>query len=810
MTELVNILKWLMLLFVVSFFMRPYLRVRKLKLPDSGFALSLGLGTALSFYLAWILSAIGLYPFDEHCLITFVCLALLPMGVLLIGVLLPTLKTGRGQGLAGARAESRKRKASDGHAWTDAFTAYLADFEWKRFLIGFALFAVLFVVIVWIRGFKSDLNCQTEQYMDFGFVNAIYRQRCAVPEDIWFGGKQLNYYYLGQACTVYLCRLSGVTPAYGYTFMLATIFAAVACMILSLVYAILCRILPENRSGNTDETVDENKKDNGNVNGNVNGNDNGNRKRICIPALCGGVTALLMSCFAGNGHYLYYGIIIPILEKITGKSLSYRPEGYFFPDSTVYIGYYPETDDRGKNEFLSYSVILGDLHAHMINLLFVVPLLALAIDYALDDEKQRFLKRLFDVRLVLVSILLSLYMGCNYWDLPIYFVICGALVLFHDLAVYATARSSRSGKGSHWVAGKKDAHTNSAAGKKDAHTNSTAGKKDAHTTSAAGWKSVFLMIGEVLLKGAWMFGFAKLLAIPFETGFVKMMSGIRICQNHSPLYKFLLLWGIPYLIAGVLLIKVLTNLVNQKKKLAALMLLVLILCAAGLTLMPEVIYVQDIYGETYARFNTMFKLTYQAFLLFGIVTGLAAGIFLADGKKKIAIPVMCLVLLLSGFFVTGVHQFMGNVLDAGEREGADVCDFLLKDPELYAEMNAIHLINSDPREKVRILEVGGDSYSPDNKVSVFTGACTYVGWSVHEWMWRGDWDSVGMRGGEVRFFYEAGDENYCKNFLAENGIDYVFAGPREYTKYAVYEAGFAPLCEEVFRSEEGYCLYRVR
>ena len=38
----------------------------------------------------------------------------------------------------------------------------------------------------------------------------------------------------------------------------------------------------------------------------------------------------------------------------------------------------------------------------------------------------------------------------------------------------------------------------------------------------------------------------------------------------------------------------------------------------GLALLPEIVYVKDIYSGSYKRANTMFKLTYQAFIMFGI------------------------------------------------------------------------------------------------------------------------------------------------------------------------------------------------
>ena len=42
-----------------------------------------------------------------------------------------------------------------------------------------------------------------------------------------------------------------------------------------------------------------------------------------------------------------------------------------------------------------------------------------------------------------------------------------------------------------------------------------------------------------------------------------------------------------------------------------------------LVLLPELIYVKDIYSGDYKRANTMFKLTYQSYILFGIVMSYA-------------------------------------------------------------------------------------------------------------------------------------------------------------------------------------------
>ena len=42
---------------------------------------------------------------------------------------------------------------------------------------------------------------------------------------------------------------------------------------------------------------------------------------------------------------------------------------------------------------------------------------------------------------------------------------------------------------------------------------------------------------------------------------------------------------------------------------------------SGLIVISEFVYVRDIYESRNARANTMFKLTYQAYMLFGMTMG---------------------------------------------------------------------------------------------------------------------------------------------------------------------------------------------
>lgn len=730
--ELLQVLKWIAMCFMVSCFMRPFLHYKNLKLFDAGFSLSLGLGTALSFFTAWLLATITPLKFDSCT--SYFALILLALAACIF-----------------KRIISGRKNNSD-----PSFFAPQTSESIRHFVIGFLLFAILFLIAVWVKGFNPAITNDTEKFMDFGFVQTIYRQKSAIPEDLWFSGETLNYYYLGHAACVFLCRLSFVTPEYGYNLMLCSIFAMSFTMILSAVSSFLASGYLTAKSH----------------------------------AVIGGTVAASLACFGANGHYLVFGVIAPILEKITNRPFRYNDYGYFCPDSTVYIGTYPETLDKGKTEFLSYTLTLGDLHAHAINIIFVIPLIAMLFDLALDmknediqDEnvldslskindpgyliKKAILSVFSDYRIIVIGILLGLFRGTNYWDFPIYFVISGAVILFTDLK----REGMRAGT-----------------------------------------------ILKVLLKGAFILAIGTLCILPFSLHFEKMASQICFANNHSPFYKIVIIWGIPFIISILFL---LYTGVHRKDKnqnenkitkvmLSNLAMTAIILCAAGLVLVPEIIYVKDIYGEKFARFNTMFKLTYQAFVLFSMSMGIAAGVWLNRRKKALALITIVISAILSTYIFVAIKQLIGNVFNPVERIGISAFDPLYDDESLLAETSAIYIINSDPSENIHIMEKYGHSYSPECRISVFTGACTVAGWEVHEWMWRNNWDIVAQREGEIGYFYMSGDQGYCKDIIDKYDLDYIFVGPAEWGEYAVNTDGFSEYCEKIPVSEDPtLALYKV-
>ncbi len=670
---------WLAVVFSVSFFMRPFMPCSSVKFGNSAFALCFGMGLLLCFYPAWTVSALtGISYGDILVYTSFIVMAFIGFAVKRFAVHKP----------------------------------YVTKEEITSHINGFAVFSVIFLLFFWFIGFNPLVDPGTENYMDYGFIKAIFRQQTAVPNDIWFSGTKLNYYYLGQAASTYLIRLAHTTPEYGYNLMLCTFIATVFEGVYEIVYGVAGYLLKDHP-----------------------------KRSLC--ARWGGITGGGVAAFASNCHWIVYGLF-------TGS--------YWIPDPTVFIRTELGDPDNGKNEFPAYSVILGDLHAHVINVIFVLPLIAILLDhcFAKKEEKKG---RLYS--LLLISVMLGVFKGSNYWDFAIYYVITGAVIVFTEL------------------------------------------KRDGLNARS---------LGIIASKAVTVTAVSVIAIIPFTMNFIKMESGVAFCEVHSPLYKLAVLWLVP-VAASIILIMLMYPAGKReyvKDRVAASGLLAMTLCTIGLVITPEVVYVIDIYGSANSRFNTMFKLTYQAFLLFAIIIGIGFAICLyrvivKDSARKIMIALTAVYAILSVASVSytpySIYRWFGNVFDAKARKGISSLEGLYGDEVYGFEMAAYDMLEKDDRRCINILEAGGDSYTHDNALSVYSGTCTPIGWFVHEWMWHNDPEPVRERADRVRYFYTCGDSEYCKTFIKYYDIDYIFVGPAEVIRYPVNPEGFYDLGETLISTD---------
>ena len=96
---------------------------------------------------------------------------------------------------------------------------------------------------------------------------------------------------------------------------------------------------------------------------------------------------------------------------------------------------------------------------------------------------------------------------------------------------------------------------------------------------------------------------------------------------------------------------------------------------------------------------------------------------------------------------------------------------------------AINWLNANIKNQPVILEAQGDSYTDYARISANTGLPTVLGWTVHEWLWRGSYDIPAPRITDVQTIYETTNLQTARQLLKEYNVQYVYVGTLEYQKY---------------------------
>jgi len=281
------------------------------------------------------------------------------------------------------------------------------------------------------------------------------------------------------------------------------------------------------------------------------------------------------------------------------------------------------------------------------------------------------------------------------------------------------------------------------------------------------WKTI---ISGLFTIAAWF-----LFTLPFSLHFSPMAEGLKIADVHTPFYQLFILYGGFWLISLPFIIFFIKYFRRKKLPSTDYFVLALFLTATLLVIIPEIIYIKDIYIDEYRRANTMFKLVYQAFIMYSLISGY---IFIRLRQKifyRLLFSLVFITQLSYSYFA--VKSYYG----LKEYKGLWGLNFLqISYPDNLA---AINWLNKNVSGQPNIVEAPGDSYTTYNQVSMATGLPTIEGWLVHEWLWRGGYDAPAARVSEVDRIYTSSDSNEIKLILDKYQIKYIFVGAKEYEKY---------------------------
>lgn len=477
----------------------------------------------------------------------------------------------------------------------------------------------------------------------------------------------------------------------------------------------------------------------------------------------GGLVSAVLLTLGGNLQILWYFL-----------THNFSFTGYWYPDATRFIVEKFGAADNTIHEFPLYSFVVSDLHGHVSDIPFVLLFLALLFSFIVAYSRlspHTSPISLLTTHFPLLSLTLAVMYMTNSWDFPIYFLVLGVAVLWLNYQKY---------------------------------------------------KLTFQTITQTALFTFCLLIFTFLFSLPFHLNFSQIAQGIGFVHARTPFWQLLVLWGYQWIIGLSFLIFLFIRKrfasppadawsVSDRRAghfslhLPDVFILILVSVATLLIVLPEFIYVKDIYIASYHRANTMFKLTYQSFMLYALASGyILVRLWFQTERKALKVPIFTFYILLFTFVV--IYPYFAISSYYGELKtyrGLEGLNFLAnKAPDDFAGISWLKQnVNRLPRRPAGqqvVLEAAGDSYTDFGRVSMATGLPTVQGWLVHEWLWRGSYDEPGKRVVDVELIYQSNDLSQTKTLLDKYQVSYVFVGTKEREKYQVSEDKFMSLGSLVF------------
>lgn len=655
---------------------------------------------------------------------------------------------------------------------------YVLNRTWFTLVAEELFFLMILFIWAYIHSFAPDIH-GLEKFMDYGFINSFLRSDYLPAKDMWFTPFMINYYYFGHLLTAMLTKLSGLSSAVTFNLMLSTIMAFCFTETFSIGANLYSQLAKSGRLAN-------------------------------VKLIFSGILTACLVTLAGNLHLLYgffkpYKTDNPVpLWELPFKPFSF-PNEYWYPNATRFIFH-------TIHEFPIYSWVVADLHGHVLDIPFVLLTIALLLSLILihnqpiEDEKTIIQKtfQIHPAHLLFIGLLLACMYMTNAWDGAIYWLLSAAVIL--------TIHGFKRPIYKKFLGEEEEPFKVIPNNKKDRHRFKMPEK----------WQIIWgrdLLLSVLLITAALF-----LFTTPYNIHFKPFASGIGVlcapdflthigkigpflfeaqhCQR-SYWWELLTLYGFFFFFVAVFATFILRS---KRQNQTDVFVLLLIMISTFLIIIPEFFYLKDIYPAHF-RANTMFKLVFQAFIMLGIsssyiIVRLATNMADIDWRRRLytlcfLLTSVILVTLVMIYPYLAVNAYYNNFKSYQGLDGVHYLKTLY--PNDYA---AVQWINEYIKGQPVILEAQGDSYTDYARISANTGLPTVLGWTVHEWLWRGTYDIPAPRINEIKTMYETSEVQTAKNLLNTYKVKYVYIGNLEYQKYPkLDEQKFEKLGHIVFQQE---------
>lgn len=287
-------------------------------------------------------------------------------------------------------------------------------------IVGEILFIVLLFGWTVVRAHQNGLQA-TEKPMELAFISATMRSETFPPNDPWMSGYAISYYYFGYIMAAMLSMLSGVTSTIGFNMMISLLFALTGLTAFGVLYNLVRSNAFSRRRAAALTVVDDTDADEVNAPG---------QRTSLIFGVLGAVFVILLSNFqfpvielpyqtqiASPGYLHFFGSNerMNVRNPDADTDVNRWDYWWWFRSARVINDTY--LDGRREeviDEFPQFSFLLADVHPHVLSLPFAALAIGAALNVLLIGRSPR------REQIIFYSVIIGGLIFLNTWDGPIY------------------------------------------------------------------------------------------------------------------------------------------------------------------------------------------------------------------------------------------------------------------------------------------------------------------------------------------------------------------------------------------------------
>jgi YYY domain-containing protein len=657
--------------------------------------------------------------------------------------------------------------------------------KWRPAVSSFGVFTVGFTVAIGLKLIHPEIDTGAEHFLDFGLLQSTLRADVLPPEDMWFAGRHVQYYYGSHLAIAILTELTSTSPAYSYNLA----FAGVVGMFLMAVYEL---------TGTIAEVREESRRLAG----------------ITGVFLVGVASNLMTPIQLALGALLWLipdSILLTIWPRFREVAIKY-PSGFdWFSPSRIIPG--------TINEFPLFAFINGNPHPHVVSPPLLAVSAAVAYSYYLTDESAVYRRQLLIFGVV--PFITGLILVVDSWSFPTVLGLTWLALVFSpgrlrtllpdrpiaSIEQYLSTDSCLRADIERTV-GASLIVLILGIGSMIVVFPFVSGIASGRTVAVMGADQRSGVVGLLIVHGVFLIPLAAHVIPRIRIkSWIKLatLSGLGILSVMFHFHALFLF--VPLIIGGWLWLR--TSHDDGFE-------VVLIIGGAGILFLTEVVYLNPLFVASgyVPRFNTVFKAYFQVWVIWSAATGSAIQRVIRNSSLSLNSPLVGqfgtteIKMALISILILSSSSYAGLwLINNGSNMGSTINGLAYAEREHPDEMEAIEWLDTNVSGQPTIVTAPGvtsDRWGA-GAAATMTGIPTVAGWSK-EMTHRGR-AAYMSRVRDVRIIYEGTTVEKTK-LLKTYDVTYIYVGPTERSRYDIQGFSEEDGITSAFRNDE-VIIYRI-